>query len=81
MADDIPVFPVATITAGPIPAYGFVTVKFDFLTNTMQSPSEANPGRHYALMPAQAEYLIAQLQKALIHLESAPPAAVSGSVQ
>ncbi|WP_175133466.1 bssS family protein [Achromobacter xylosoxidans] len=75
MAENIPLFPVANWTAGPVPQLGLAVIKFDFLTNPMQRPEEANPGRHYALTPAQLRDLIEQMQSALRTLEtSATPA-------
>lgn len=68
---DIPLFPVAGWTVGPVPRLGVATIKFDFLTNTLQSPDQANEGRHYALTPAQLRELIQKMQSALDVLESA----------
>lgn len=77
MSDNIPLFPVSAWAVGPIDAYGAVTIKFDFLTHSLQSVDEANEGRHYLLMPAQAAELVEKIQKALRHLETvsaqAPP--------
>ncbi|WP_161800438.1 MULTISPECIES: bssS family protein [Achromobacter] len=73
MAENIPLFPVASWTAGPVPQLGLAVIKFDFLTNPMQRPEEANPGRHYALTPAQLRDLIEQMQSALQKLESGAP--------
>lgn len=66
---DIPLFPVAGWTVGPIPRLGLATIKFDFLTNTLQSPDQANEGRHYALTPLQLRELIEKMQLALLALE------------
>jgi len=67
---DIPLFPVAGWTVGPIPRLGIATIKFDFLTNSLQSPAQANEGRHYALTPAQLRELMQRMQSALDVLES-----------
>ena len=71
MTDSIPLFPVASITTGPVPSLDLVTIRFDFLTHSMQRPEEANLGRHYALTPSQARELAAQMEKALRILETA----------
>lgn len=73
MAENIPLFPVARWTAGPVPQLGLAVIKFDFLTNPMQRPDEANPGRHYALTPAQLRELIEQMHSALHVLETSEP--------
>lgn len=79
LTDNIPLFPVATISAGPVLQHRLVTIRFDFLTNLMQSPSEAMPGRHYALSPVQALYLQEQIQRALDLLEKTPEQAPPGT--
>lgn len=71
METETPIFPVASITTGIVPAYGVVLMKLDYLANSMQSPEEANPGRNYALTPVQAQTLVQQIQSALQKLESA----------
>lgn len=70
MADNIPLFPVAGWAIGPIPAHNAVVVKFDFLTNLMQSPEEANEGRHYLLTPQQATELAQKILEAVHRLET-----------
>ena len=75
--NDEPAFPVANITTGPQPKLGAILIRFDFLTNLMQPPIEANPGRNYLLTPVQARYLAEKILSALPMLESgetqAPP--------
>jgi len=78
MAESIPLFPVSAWTVGPVPTMGLAVIKFDFLTNPMQPPEEANPGRHYALTPAQLRELIEQMRSALQKLESDVPQAQPG---
>lgn len=78
MVDDIPLFPVAEIAVGPVTQHGLVTVRFDFLTNSMQAPGEANQGRHYALTPIQARHLVEQIQRSLQILESEGPQGAQG---
>lgn len=74
MSDEIPLFPVAKLTVGPVPRMGLVVIRPDFLTTLMQRPEEAQQGRTYALTPVQARYLAEQIQKSLVTLEtSAPP--------
>ena len=77
MTDDIPIFPVAQWSTGPVPAYHAVVVCFDFLSHTTQRPEEATPGRHYVLTKQQALDLVADLQKAVEKLQtsevSSPP--------
>lgn len=68
--NDEPAFPVANITTGPQPKLGAVLIRFDFLTNLMQPPSEANPGRNYLLTPVQARHLAEKILAALPLLES-----------
>lgn len=79
MKNEIPLFPVASITTGIVQAYGVVLMKLDFLTHAMQIPAEAQPGRTYALTPTQARALVQQIETALHQLESAgfqpPPGA------
>lgn len=71
--DDIPVFPVASISVGPLMSHGAITIRLDFLTHPLQAPEDANAGRHYALTPPQARALIEQIGRALAKLESGPP--------
>lgn len=78
MSEQIPLFPVAAWTVGPVPKLGYAVIKFDFLTNALQSPAQANPGRHYALQPAQVRELIERLQSALQVLESTGEATSPG---
>ena len=73
MSDNIPVFPVATITIGPVAALKMVIIRLDFLSHMTQQPSEAQPGRKYALTATQCRHVILQTQKALAILESAAP--------
>lgn len=75
---DIPLFPVAGWMVGPIPRLGLATIKFDFVTNALQRPEEANEGRHYALTPLQLRELIEKMQSALDVLESAGEQAPEG---
>ena len=71
--NDEPAFPVASITSGPQPNLGAYLIRFDFLTNQMQAPNEANPGRNYLLTPVQARYLAEKILSALPMLESGAP--------
>lgn len=74
MQDEIPLFPVAVLTVGPIPRMGGIIMRPDFLTHHMQPPEECQTGRTYVLSPVQAQYLIERLQQALLTLQtSAPP--------
>ncbi|MEC5213298.1 hypothetical protein RCH06_001844 [Polaromonas sp. CG_9.5] len=72
MNEEIPLFPVATLTVGPVPRMGIVVMRPDFLTTLMQSPAQAQPGRTYALTVPQAHYLVEQIQKSLAMLENSP---------
>lgn len=73
--DNIPLFPVAELTVGPVPAYGIVVIRPDFLTHMTQRPEQAQQGRTYALTPTQARFLVSRLQKALATLENVAPQA------
>lgn len=75
---DIPLFPVAAWTVGPIPRLGVATIKFDFLTNPLQRPDQANEGRYYALGAAQRRELIEKMQSALHALESSDQQGLEG---
>ena len=72
MSEEIPLFPVAGLTVGPVHAHGIVVIRPDFLSNLTQRPEEAHQGRTYALTPPQARYVVEQIQKALAALESGP---------
>lgn len=69
---DIPVFPIAALTIGPVPALGLIIIRPDFLSHQGQKPEEATLGRSYALTPVQALDLIQRTQKALDHLSKTP---------
>ncbi|MDR0480587.1 MAG: hypothetical protein LBG66_01730 [Gallionellaceae bacterium] len=69
--EEVALFPVATITAGPIPEIDAVIIRFDFLTHGMQRPDEAQAGRNYALSPVQARYLVEKISSALTTLDNA----------
>lgn len=71
-------FPVARATIGPVMAHGAVLIRFDFLTNALQAPEQANAGRNYVLTPMQARYVAEQIRAALAMLESAPPSRPPG---
>ena len=73
MKEEVPLFPVAALTVGPVPRMGIVVIRPDFLTTLMQSPAEAQLGRTYALTTQQAHYLVEQIQKSLAILETASP--------
>ena len=68
--NDIPLFPVAAISVGPIKAYDAITIRLDFLSHATQKPEEAQTGRHYLLTPAQAQHVIEQISLALHQLGS-----------
>lgn len=71
--DDTPIFPVAAITIGPVPRMGLIVIRPDFLSNLTQRPEESQTGRTYALTPLQAQYVVEQIQQALVTLSSASP--------
>ena len=71
--DNIPLFPVAQLTVGPVPRLGIIVIRPDFLTTLMDQPKDAQTGRTYALTPVQARYLAEQIQQALATLENAAP--------
>lgn len=66
---EIPLFPVASWTIGPVPFHGFVTVRLDYLENESQDPLSPTVGKHFVLTPKQTRELIADLQKGLQKLE------------
>jgi len=68
--DESACFPVTSITVGPQPSLGVFLIRFDFLTNPLQSPDQPNPGRNYLLTPVQARYLAEKIQSQLHLLES-----------
>lgn len=69
--EQIPLFPVAAWSIGPVPSLGLITIKFDFLTNLIQDANKPNQGRHYALTSSQAQELIQKIQSALHVIETA----------
>ncbi|MDO9235983.1 MAG: hypothetical protein Q7U28_08125 [Aquabacterium sp.] len=72
--DDIPLFPVAQVSIGPVPRMGIVVMRLDFLSTVMDTPENAQTGRTYAMTPVQVHYVIEQLQRSLVSLDtSAPP--------
>jgi hypothetical protein len=81
MTDEIPLFPVAAMTVGPVPRMEIVVIRFDFLTGPMQPPEQANPGRHYAMTPQQARELAQRIADSLRQLENAGPAVPPGPRQ
>ncbi len=68
--DEIPLFPVAAMTVGPVLSMGIVVMRPDFLSHSMQDSHQPTQGRTYAMTPPQAVALIDQLQRALAKLES-----------
>lgn len=70
MENNIPLFPVAGWTAGPVKALELVTFKLRYLTNPMQRIGEANESQMFALSPAQALELADVLQKAVRILQN-----------
>jgi biofilm regulator BssS len=73
MADEIPLFPIAGWSIGPIPAHNAVVLKFDFLTHSMQALDHANESRHYLLTPQQAQIVAEKILSALRQLENGAP--------
>ena len=70
--DDIPLFPVAEITIGPVVSLGLIVIRPDFLSHLSQQPEEATHGRSYALTPVQALFLVQKILSALDVLEKSP---------
>lgn len=70
MPDDITLFPVTGFEVGTIPEYEIVFIRLPFLSHPFQKLAEADPGRRYALQPAQARELISAIERALHALES-----------
>ena len=70
---DIPLFPVAAVTVGPVPRMGLVVMRPDFLTTLMDKPEDAQHGRTYAMTPVQVRDLVQLLQSALRKLDESPP--------
>lgn len=69
--DDIPLFPVVSLTVATVPTMRLVIIRPDFLSHPLQSVDEATPGRTYALTDHQAETLVQQIQSALAKLPGA----------
>jgi hypothetical protein len=73
MADEIITYPVAGWEIKTIPSHGAVLLQLSFLSHPFQKPEEADPGRNYALMMAQAAELRDALDRAVQNLRSASP--------
>lgn len=69
--DDIPVFPITGWQAGPLPGYGALALKFQFLSSPMQQMESAQETQFFALTPEMAESLIADLQRHIHNLRNA----------
>ncbi|HDU1488328.1 TPA: bssS family protein [Klebsiella pneumoniae] len=61
--NDIPTFPVAGWTAGPLPGYDALVVKFQYLSSPMQPMESAQETEFFALTPEMTEALISDLQR------------------
>ncbi|MFC7408732.1 hypothetical protein [Hydrogenophaga atypica] len=73
MTQDIPLAPIAGWTTGPIPAYGAVILRLDYLLHPTQQPSEALQTPHFVLTAAQALELSEALKKHAAALKDGPP--------
>lgn len=70
---DIPLAPIAGWTTGPVPAYGAVILRLDYLTHPMQQIDEATQSPHFLLTAAQALELSEALKKHAAGLQDGPP--------
>ena len=71
MTQNLAVNPVAKITVGPVPKFGLVVMRPDFLES--MTDKTVHVGRSYALMPSQALQLANELMKALGALKPQEP--------
>nr|WP_215196030.1 bssS family protein [Escherichia coli] len=65
--NDIPVFPITAWQAGPLPGYGALALKFQYLTSPMQPLDSAQETQFFALTPEMTETLISDLRR---HIET-----------
>lgn len=70
--------PVAGWELKQVPSLGMLILRLDFLSNAMQSPDEAHPGRNYVLQPAQARELAERILAGCDALESGARPAAAG---
>ena len=68
--DDLPVFPIASWTHGPLPSMGVILFQPHYLVSPMQPIEQAAEGKRFVLTPEQARVLIEDLKKALNVLET-----------
>jgi hypothetical protein len=64
MSDDRPIHPVVDVTVGCLTTHGVVTLQVGFLSDPVNPQELRSPT--LGLSRGQAEYLIEQLQKALM---------------
>lgn len=64
MSDDRPIHPVSAVTVGCLTSHSIVTLQLDFLSNPVERQDVRGPT--LGLTSEQAEYLVEQLQKALL---------------
>jgi hypothetical protein len=68
-----PMLPVTNFTAAGLPDQQAVVMRLDFLTNPMQSVSEANRGRNYVLMAKQARDMAQRILRLCDEVERIGP--------
>lgn len=68
--DDLPLLPVTGWEVGAIPEYDAVFIRFEFLSNMLQAPAEADPGRRYVFQRAQLAEFRDAITRSLQKLES-----------
>jgi biofilm regulator BssS len=73
---EITTFPVTGWEIKNVPAYDIILLNLQFLSSPMQRIEQADPGRNYAMTPAQIQELIAALQRSLEKHRSDAPQAV-----
>lgn len=75
--NDLQLSPVAGWELKQVPSLGALILRLDFLSNAMQSPDEAHPGRNYVFHAEQARELAQRILAGCDALEAAgrPPGA------
>ncbi len=71
---DLQLAPVAAWEIKQVSSVDALIVRLDFLSNAMQSPDDAHPGRNYVLHTAQARLLAEQILAGCDALERGGPA-------
>jgi hypothetical protein len=77
---DTALFPVTSCFVGPIKQHGYVVIRLDYLSHSMQKVPEANRGLNHVMTQNEARSLVQKILSTLHELSTTSPAAGGGQL-